>query len=159
MYAGKGDSLEDTLNDAHGQKHFQAVLSSQRREQCQYGSCADAQAKYLFNIIYNISVYILYIYLLKTHYIASDFGANVAAQELCHDVAIEKGAQYQTLLFGVPGKVLLVGYIAIGICYRAILSHGHNGHREIHAQRVDIEETKEGQENHNVTLFAPESPC
>lgn len=52
-----------------------------------------------------------------------------------------------------------MGYVAVGIDNCAILSHSHNGHREIHAQRVNIEETKEGQKHHDVSLLAPESPC
>lgn len=93
-----------------------------------------------------------------TYNVAANSGANITAKELGQNVTIEERAQDQPLLFRVPGKVLLPGHIPVAVHNRAVLGHGHNGHRKINPERVHVEEAEESHQDHNVTLLPPKAP-
>jgi len=61
MDSGKGDALEEALDDADEQEHLQTVRGGQRSEQSQNGSSTNSSAEYLGYIcksIQNISAFI-----------------------------------------------------------------------------------------------------
>lgn len=135
VHARESYSLEDSFNDSHGEEKINAVVGSERCQQCENCSYADAK---------------------REDFVPTVTESEIAADELRANVAVEEWTQHQSFLLRVPVEILLVSHAAVLMLDGSILRHRDNRHTEIDAQCVNIEESEKRQQHNQVALFSPE---